>query len=402
MMQWKKLIIPLLIAILLVLFRVDLIIKPFHAIQAKLADRPILSLDIADKDWQVMDSLRNDALETRYPLASHKQYVSATLDVDGKPYEAQVRLKGDRVDHYKGNPPSFRIKLPKGDELFGERKYSLQHPRTRNNLREWIFLKLLEENGMMRVSMDLIELQFREWSEIRVLEGHFSEAMFDRHNRPVGPIVAVSEEYFWNHWRGNDTLIYKDEHRLYLESPLKHYIKHDQHLQDQADSLLDGWRQGLLTTDQVFDIEKLAWQYAISDLCDTHHSLRWHNNRWYFNPESELLEPVGFDGSGWGEIEHLAIEHPKQLSQIQERLKSSEQFMQAYQENLGAVSTEKFLDDFFVRHSDDIDELTKCLYGLDLLHKNRFDQLYGNQQIILSKLDSIEMILKRRESVKPT
>jgi hypothetical protein len=47
---------------------------------------------------------------------------------------------------------------------------------------------------------------------------------------------------------------------------------------------------------QVFDLAQTAQQYALIDLFGAYHSLIWHNRRYYFNPITQLLEPVVFDG----------------------------------------------------------------------------------------------------------
>ncbi|MEZ4847156.1 MAG: hypothetical protein R3B93_00695 [Bacteroidia bacterium] len=64
----------------------------------------------------------------------------------------------------------------------------------------------------------------------------------------------------------------------------------------QAKILLDQFKFGTKTVSEVFDIDRLAKFYALVDLTRAYHSLIWHNMRFYYNPVTSKLEPIGFDG----------------------------------------------------------------------------------------------------------
>ena len=50
-------------------------------------------------------------------------------------------------------------------------------------------------------------------------------------------------------------------------------------------------------TSEVFDIDRLSKFFALSDILGAEHGARWHNARFYFNPFTNLLEPISFDGN---------------------------------------------------------------------------------------------------------
>ena len=55
----------------------------------------------------------------------------------------------------------------------------------------------------------------------------------------------------------------------------------------------------------VFELESLASYFAIIDLLGAHHSIMMSNLRFYYNPITSKLIPIGFDGQGGYQINFL-------------------------------------------------------------------------------------------------
>ncbi len=56
------------------------------------------------------------------------------------------------------------------------------------------------------------------------------------------------------------------------------------------------FNRGEIGADQVLDEELWGRYYAITDLWAAGHAAIWHNQRFYYNPVTGLLEPIAFDG----------------------------------------------------------------------------------------------------------
>ncbi len=65
----------------------------------------------------------------------------------------------------------------------------------------------------------------------------------------------------------------------------------------EAQNLLYQCQHQLKKADDIFDINLLAKYYAICDLTCAHHATVWHNQRFYYNPVINKLEPIGYDGN---------------------------------------------------------------------------------------------------------
>ena len=47
----------------------------------------------------------------------------------------------------------------------------------------------------------------------------------------------------------------------------------------------------------IFDVQNISKYYALIDLLGAYHAMAWHNQRFYFNPVTCLIEPIGYDFS---------------------------------------------------------------------------------------------------------
>ena len=63
----------------------------------------------------------------------------------------------------------------------------------------------------------------------------------------------------------------------------------------EAISVLKAYLSYEKTPEQVFDVQKWATFIVINRLMGGKQVLRWYNLRFYLNPKTNLLEPIGFD-----------------------------------------------------------------------------------------------------------
>jgi hypothetical protein len=138
---------------------------------------------------------------------------------------------------------------------------------------------------------------------IMAIEEHFSKELLEAQSRREGIIVRFDESLVWLSPDGgarNFEGIYDDYRNStidtfrsskVLESPVfsKHYAA--------ATGLLRGFANGDLRASEVFDARSLGAYLAISEVFGAYHALRWHNQRFYVNPITLKLEPIGFDAN---------------------------------------------------------------------------------------------------------
>jgi len=132
-----------------------------------------------------------------------------------------------------------------------------------------------------------------------------------------------------------------------------------------AFSLLEAYRLGRLRTGEVFDLDRLATHFALSDLFGGTHGLAWINLRWYYNPITGLLEPIGFDGNAStyvaslrGDGRELRLEGLRLANSgsTEEQFFADPEFRLRYVQELERLSQEEWIGEFLLRVEAQMEE----------------------------------------------
>ena len=243
-----------------------------------------IHINISFNNYQKLVDNRQSTLEGNRQY----EYVPATINYNNESTEVRLRLKGDRKIHIEDPDEwSFRIDV-KGDEtLFGMKEFSIQKPRARGYIYEWIFHQALRREDILSLRYEFIDVTLNGKDlGTYALEEHFEKRLLENNERREGPIIRFNEDF------GVDLkLSVIEPYNSDKWTDSEHII-----ITQQAVNLLESFRNGSLKVSEVFDVEKLAEYFAMSDLLGSHHGVVWANMRFYYNPITSKLEPIGFDG----------------------------------------------------------------------------------------------------------
>ena len=284
-------------------FKVALV-APFRWARANLSDQmiPRFNIDIKFKDIQRLRSKREDALNSGMLVKAENDYVPGKIRFKGESYKIKTRLKGDWTDHLEGDKWSLRIHVKGDNHLLGMRRFSIQHPRTRNFESEILFFEALKKEGILAPRYFFVEV-FVNGKNIGLmaLEEHFSKELLESQRRREGIIVRFNEDLFWESLRFDQYKTTKlfDNFKTAQITPFRSnkVARSKQFSADLAlaKNLVKGFVRGYLKPSQVFDPDLMGKFIAVADVWGATHMLRWHNLRFYYNPITALLEPIGFD-----------------------------------------------------------------------------------------------------------
>ncbi|MFT6244532.1 MAG: hypothetical protein ACJA0U_000114 [Salibacteraceae bacterium] len=302
--------------------------------------------------------------------------------------EAKIRLKGDKIDHYDTELLSWRLKY----KVNGDKNIvSLQHPKTRTYISEWIFHKLLEQEGLPYLKYDFVSVYVNnKFKGLYAEEEHFSNHNIERNwNRVHGPILRFEDDKYWPaglHWEDPKFIP-----GIYQEAEIRgfNYKKEERNsdVYKRAVVLLNDYRNGQLPVNQIFDLQLLAKFYALTDLVGGHHGLRWINCRYYYNPETNLFEPAGFDSNAT-RINKLAIHDERLNPHHQSKITSNPEFLKHYYHYLSIYSKKKFLDDFYRKHDAKLNLYLEAFNDQFNVDKSSLkSDLYLNQWVIFYNLN---------------
>ncbi len=344
-------------------------IKYFIAIYK--ANPQQINIDIKYKNFQKLAYKRKEAMYRGILFASSQDYVPATIRYKDKSIKVKIRLKGDWArDNLQGEKWSFRVRTKGNNTFLGMKQFSLHHPRIRNYVYEWFFHQALKREKVLSLRYEFVKIILNGKNlGIYALEEHFEKQLIEHNQRREGIILKFDEDIAWR-----DFSLYREKWVFEVESQFftnidafkTNRILKTPFLYKQfciAKNLLESFRMGILPTHKVFDIKKLAKYLAISKLTGGIHGTAWHNLRFYYNPITSLLEPVGFDAmAGDGGWDLSSYEKGRNMDLIEKPLRSFYAkifndfvFFEEYIKTLKRVSEAAYLDKLLL----DIDEELK-------------------------------------------
>lgn len=270
-------------------------------------DLPTIAIDVKFKDMKKLEAKRGEALATGRLVTGPDDFVPARIRTANGTLKANVRLKGDGIDHVEGQTKwSMRVRLKGDDHLDGLRRFSLQHPFTRGFQAEVLFKKTLEDNGILtpRYFFLNVIVNGTDWG-IMALEEHFSKELLERSGRKDDVIIKLDESVFWAvKTPGTETPFLVDPFLLYQNATVGAFqssrIRKSPGLRRDygvAVGLMRGFTRGALGASEVFDAQLLGRYLGIVEFWGAWHEIRWENLRFYYNPFTMRLEPVAFDAS---------------------------------------------------------------------------------------------------------
>ncbi len=365
-----------------------------------------LDIKLDEDAYQIISSSRDSAVATGYLKDEYKTEVKAKLNWLNDTLKCKLRLKGDYPDHWSGDKWSFRINI-KGNKSFnGMDKFSIQDPNTRKGIKEWYYFQLLKHEDLIALRYEFIQVKINGTDRgIFALEESFGKELLENNGRREAPILKFDES-LWI-----EQILHKDEAELSQEEiysiaevgvfrtkkTLKDSVLNQSY--QKGKSLLEGLRAGEIELENVIEIKKAAMLYAICDLTGAYHGMRWHNQRFYFNPIIGKLELIGFDSGSGIPIDDILYNHWTNKTLSDEHglqawkniFFSNQNFVYEYLKALEKISSEDYLRSFDKKINYQLNEQLSILYSENAFYEFEHYHYLNNAKIIREKLSKIDI-----------
>lgn len=268
------------------------------------SDLPVVYVDVAARHFRKIEAKREEALRRGYLFASDGDLVPATMRSDGRTIRVRLRPKGDMTDHLGTHKWSFRVHVRGDDHVYGMRRFSLQHPETRNYLSEWAWLENLRREGVLALRYRFVRVVVNGVPRgVYALEEFPSSELLESQGRREGVLLTLDEADHWERWERFGTA---DFIRMgwYRDAPID--LRRASRLagdpvlsreRDAAVALLRALQKGDRPASEIFDSRLLGRFLALTELWEAEHTIYWNNVQFYYNPVTGRLEPIGFDGN---------------------------------------------------------------------------------------------------------
>ena len=354
-------------------------------------------IDINQKNLIKIESNRKEIIKLSKQIIPFEK-VTAFVQSNNKRLKSEIRLKGDRKIHFEDRKnSSYRIDIKRGEVFDEMKKFSIQKPRIRNYLHEWVFHELLGLGGLVKVKYDFYDFYLNgKYLGYYSLEESFGKVMLERNKRRNGPIFSTFE--YVNEFSD------KNKYEVYNK---KYWEKTDNiHITKSAIQKINNFLAGKESLENVFDVKKWAWFFAVTDLTYTYHGTAIKSVKLYYNPVSGKFEPIGFDGHRQvpNYSEYIARELPilNDTNFFIAKKKNSEKnkfsrgfwhtiekdfffqnnklnnnFYISYVEAIKKISEKKFLDNFFETRKKKIKKINSGIYSDSYIYDYPSDRKSG-------------------------
>ena len=356
----------------------DLRIK-YHEKKPTMFDqKKALNIQISKTDYKKIQQNRKSALKQGVIDKSLKSYFDAEILYKGKKTPIQIRLKGDWTDHLNGHKWSYRIKTAKGHAFEGMRSFSIQSPNTRSFLNEWIMHQFFKKEGVLTTRYTFMPVYINNVEMgVYAVEEHFEKQLLESKDKREGPILKFDEEGLWEmvlnygedgwntipYYESASVLPFKKKKTMKSPALKKQFVI--------GQNLLFHFKSNKQNLHEVFDVPYMSKYYALLDLLGGYHGMAWHNQRFYYNPVTSLLEPIGYDFSilevpstNKPRLVCLANMEPKLVphySFLNFNLIQQKPFYQSYLRTLNLVTSKDYQNSFYKSIKQELEKHTSLL-----------------------------------------
>jgi len=358
------------------------------------------TIDVNFKNWEKIRYLRERALVSGRISEETEEDVPARIRFQNHTYKVSISLTGMTGEHirhpYKW---SLAVNVKGGETILGMKKFALLIPQSRGYLTDWIATKILQAKGIVGLRNDFVNVSINGKNRgIYYLEERYDKRLIESNENREG-IIFRADDF------GSGIKVYESKK-----------ISSNPELTAQLSRLKKVWQYflvGEIEANKIFDIEKFASIYAVSDIMNQKHALFFMNMRLYFNPITSLIEPIGRE---WGYLRNETytnptisignpITHEQKAVQEHEILKmliDSYDFQKEYLKQMDQLTKRSFLDSVINNNSKELNILLQRIHLQNPFYKFPVELLYQNQEFLRKKLYSnLPYVNINFESVDP-
>lgn len=251
---------------------------------------------ISEPDMERLREKRLAAFRQGYIDMDKEDWVRAEVEWKGKAVMGSLTFKGDQLYNLEGEKWSVKVEMDE-ESIRGMKYFSLQDPKLRSFLDEWLFRKMLRQEGVVSSDYRFVPITINGRSlGIYAMEEWLLDEIFvyqDTVNaigryKDMGYVKAqVSEDDISPDDTFDDAgiTIYNDD---YFTDERKKIFKRQ----------LKAFRNSHAQVPQFINKEKAARMLAACDIMEAYGALHWTNIRFISEASSGMVELVGNNGFG--------------------------------------------------------------------------------------------------------
>ena len=373
-----------------------------------------LVLNIPESAMDSIRSFREAALLQGVLTSNLKKYFKSEILYKGQHIPVKLRLKGDWTDHLKSNKWSFRIKVRGNNSYDGLKSFSIQNPSTRGFMLEWFAHQLYEKEDILTTTYKFIPVIINGVNKgVYALEEHFDKQLLEARNRREAPIVKFDEGGVWqnhlyrvNHSNGFNVPVLQSAEILPFKKSRTYRTETLRKQFTIASQKMNQYRAQENLLEDCFNEDAIAKYLALTDLINGKHSLIWHNQRFYFNPVMNRLEPIAYDCfTSLSELEYNPrligeMRLKKEALSLSEYILNNPKIEELYFSYLNEFLSDEYLENALKKLDNEITFNTELLSSEYPFIELNSDFFHFNQKELSAQLDDYKRARKKKRTVK--
>lgn len=251
--------------------------------------------------WEINLSGRKLAALNNDLPRSGRTYQSGTLLINGKPFPARFRFRGDGFWHWRSRQKSWKIQLRQGARYEGKKEFNLVNPRCTTTLVWPVTSHVARAMGLKTPVLQHVHARLNgQYLGVLYLVENLDHDFTVLHGLPEGALYedeALGGPPFQDSWeRIDDWKIRPPDAKQEHPAGANPEEKHEKHLIDFLQCVtINGNEAFYRRLEELVDIDQyLRWWAHASLFLDSHQD-RVHNNRLYRNPTSAKLQQIPWD-----------------------------------------------------------------------------------------------------------
>lgn len=346
-----------------------------------------LYLDVKFEDIQLLNYARESALSRGYITQKEQDItVKAILSIGNSQYKVELAPTGQNLDMIGSiNKRAYKVKVLEGKKIYGMEEFKLLPPITRHHVVEWVGHALEDREGLISLRYFFVEITLNgDNLGVYAIEEHFNKELLENRKAREGIIFSEKRE---------GTEIFVKPIKIFNEKKISEDLNNRNRIR-LLKSALQSVKNNEIEIGRIFDLEKFATQFAIIDLMAGYHVLGSNNAIYYFNPITNLVEPITREYNTLRYSERFTYGDELMIDRFwregnyfPNKLFQNKEFTIQYLKQLVKLSDNKYLDDFFEDVNEDLSIQTNILYRDNPFYKFPKEHMYDRQKQIIRWLN---------------
>ncbi|MCB0317483.1 MAG: CotH kinase family protein [Bdellovibrionales bacterium] len=238
-----------------------------------------------------------DELNSHLPETGTK-YHKADVKIEDKVYKAQVRYRGDSINHWAFPQKSWRVRFRKGKEYEGMHLINFTVPRVETQFSNWLGYEMGNLiGGVLSPRAELVHFRLnRQFDGVRMMLEQPNQDFLSNRNLPAGRIYIgdISSEQIYGGVPRKP--LYRDYSAWEIDVPAE-----ENPSPEEMKSLVDIVKsennpyEFFYKFRDIVDVNALASYMALLEMVGSVHVDETHNGKYYFSPVSGKFVPIVWD-----------------------------------------------------------------------------------------------------------